>query len=165
MVNDGDDRPEEKPGALAAEARAAWSLRGREVRQPERAEDGGNRSVPRGETGQKKESDEMKKKFSLFLVLTMLILGINLMTLVNADVTALSPANIWVGLKNSDDVGAKFDLKVEVYRDRGGTLTLVGSGEVLAVSGGSSGFNNAVKSSITLTPVSGVRFLKLFDCT
>jgi hypothetical protein len=30
----------------------------------------------------------MKKKFSLFLVLTMLILGINLMTLVNADGTA-----------------------------------------------------------------------------
>ncbi len=78
------------------------------------------------------------------------------LVLLGQELTALSTANIWVGVSNSDMVGAKFDLKAEVYKN--GT-TLVGSGQVLAVSGGSSGFNNAVKSSISLTPVSGSRFL------
>jgi hypothetical protein len=34
--------------------------------------------------------------------------------------TSLSPAQIWLGLKNSDDTGTKFDLLAEVYRN--GTL-------------------------------------------
>jgi hypothetical protein len=42
-----------------------------------------------------------------------------------------------VGLKNSDDVGIRFDLRAEVYRN--GTQ-LAGSGEVASVPGGSSGF-------------------------
>ena len=54
-------------------------------------------------------------------------------------VTELSPRQEWIGLKNSDDVGTNFDLKAEVYKNS----TLIGSGETVNVSGGSSGFNNA----------------------
>ncbi|HEY7163681.1 MAG TPA: kelch repeat-containing protein [Candidatus Binatia bacterium] len=60
--------------------------------------------------------------------------------------TALGPAAVWVGLKNSDDVGIKFDLLAEVYKDS----TLIGSGQVNSVPGGSSGFNNAKLDSIPL---------------
>ncbi len=59
---------------------------------------------------------------------------------------ALSPAQTWIGLKNSDDVGTNFDLLAEVLRNG----VLIGSGEVDNVSGGSSGFNNAVQRAITL---------------
>jgi uncharacterized protein len=62
-------------------------------------------------------------------------------------ITALSPANVWVGLKNSDDVGIKFDLKAEVYKG----ATLIGSGLLTGVAGGSSGFNNAKLNAIPLT--------------
>jgi len=72
-----------------------------------------------------------------------------------APLTSLGPANIWVGLKNSDDVGIRFDLRAEVYRN--GTQ-LVGSGEVASVPGGSSGFNNAKQDTISLTPVEGATF-------
>src|SRR3989344_5859207 len=67
--------------------------------------------------------------------------------------TSLSPANIWIGLKNSDDVGTRFDLKAEVYKN--GT-ELVSSGQLDNVWGGSSGFNNANLQTIpfnTFTPV------------
>jgi hypothetical protein len=60
-----------------------------------------------------------------------------------------------VGLRNSDDVGIRFDLRAEVYRN--GTQ-LVGAGEVASVPGGSSGFNNARQHTITLTPVEGATF-------
>jgi hypothetical protein len=69
--------------------------------------------------------------------------------------TSLGPANVWVGLKNSDAVGIRFDLRAEVYRN--GTQ-LVGSGELASVAGGSSGFNNAKQNAIALTPSSGVTF-------
>jgi N-acetylneuraminic acid mutarotase len=58
--------------------------------------------------------------------------------------TALGPAMIWLGLKNSDDVGIKFDLFAEVFKNG----SPVGSGELDGVPGGSSGFNNAVLRTI-----------------
>jgi hypothetical protein len=61
--------------------------------------------------------------------------------------TALSPARIWVGLKNSDDVGTRFDLKAEVLKNG----SVIGSGEVDGVAGGSSGFNRAILDQIPLT--------------
>jgi probable HAF family extracellular repeat protein len=61
--------------------------------------------------------------------------------------TALGPANVWIGLKNSDDVGTKFDLLAEVYQNN----TLIGSGHLDKVNGGSSGFNNAKLNTIPLT--------------
>jgi hypothetical protein len=61
-------------------------------------------------------------------------------------------ADVWVGLKNSDAVGAKFDLRAEVLKQG----IVVGSGQLNFVKGGSSGFNNARLDSIPLsfpTPV------------
>jgi len=63
-----------------------------------------------------------------------------------SQLTALGPAKVWVGLKNSDDVGTKFDLLVEVFRNG----QPVGSGQLNGVPGGSSGFNNAVARAINL---------------
>jgi hypothetical protein len=67
-------------------------------------------------------------------------------TVTRTQLTALSPANVWVGLKNSDDVGTKFDLLVEVFKNE----TLIGSGQLNGVNGGSSGFNNAILNTIDL---------------
>jgi hypothetical protein len=68
-------------------------------------------------------------------------------------ISAVGPAQFWVGLKNSDDVGTKFDLLAEVFKNG----ALVGSGQLNDVLGGSSGFNNAKLDPISLalsgTPV------------
>ena len=60
--------------------------------------------------------------------------------------TDLGAAQVWVGLKNSDDVGTKFDLLAEVFRNG----VVVGSGQVNDVPGGSSGFNNAILDMINV---------------
>lgn len=60
--------------------------------------------------------------------------------------TALNPAKIWVGLKNSDDVGIRFDFLAEAYKDG----ILIGSGQLNSAPGGSSGFNNAKLNTIPL---------------
>jgi hypothetical protein len=59
--------------------------------------------------------------------------------------TSVGSASIWLGLKNSDDVGTKFDLLAEVLKNG----VVVGSGQLNDVSGGSSGFNNAVQRAIS----------------
>ena len=61
--------------------------------------------------------------------------------------TDLSPAKVWVGLANSDDVGLKFDLLANVSVNG----VPVGSGQLNTVPGGSSGFNNASLQTIPLT--------------
>jgi hypothetical protein len=70
-------------------------------------------------------------------------------------VVSLGPAKVWIGLANSDDVGIRFDLRVEVHRNGS---QLVGSGELASVHGGSSGFNNAQLHTIGMTPVAGAAF-------
>ena len=70
-------------------------------------------------------------------------------------ITSLGPARVWIGLKNSDDVGVKFDLLAEVYKN--GT-ELVSSAELDHVSGGSSGFNRAILQSIPFSLSSPVSF-------
>ncbi len=60
--------------------------------------------------------------------------------------TALGPGKVWIGLKNSDDVGTNFDLLAEVLKNG----SVVGSGQLNNVPGGSSGFNNAVLRTINL---------------
>jgi hypothetical protein len=70
-----------------------------------------------------------------------------------SQITYVSPAKIWVGLKNSDDVGIKFDLKAEVYKDS----TLVTSGQLNTVGGGA-GFNNAHLDTILFNSFSPVDF-------
>lgn len=64
-------------------------------------------------------------------------------------VTQIGPASVWLGLKNSDDVGTKFDLKAEVYKNG----VLVTSGQINDVAGGSSGFNNAKLRTIALASI------------
>jgi DNA-binding beta-propeller fold protein YncE len=61
--------------------------------------------------------------------------------------TALRPARLWMGLRNSDDVGVRFDLRAEVFVG----ADLIGTGELSGASGGSSGFNNARVDEIPLT--------------
>lgn len=68
--------------------------------------------------------------------------------------TTLNPAKIWIGLKNSDDVGVKFDLKAEVYAND----VLVSSGETDSVVAGSSGFNNAKLDTISFDSFTPVDF-------
>ncbi len=68
--------------------------------------------------------------------------------------TSLDPAKVWVGLKNTTDVGLRFDLKAEVYKDG----VLVASGQVDSVDGGDAGFNNAVQSTIPFNTFSPVTF-------
>ena len=82
--------------------------------------------------------------------------GRGLWEIATDNLTALSPAEVWIGLKNSDDVGTKFDLRAEIYHNG----SLIGSGQTLDVPGGSSGFNNATKRTIELALTSpGVSIL------
>jgi hypothetical protein len=63
------------------------------------------------------------------------------------ELTALSPATLWIGLKNSDAVGLRLDLQAEVFLNE----TKVGEGALNNVASGSSGFNNAKLNAIPLT--------------
>jgi uncharacterized repeat protein (TIGR01451 family) len=56
------------------------------------------------------------------------------------------PIKVWLGIKNSDDVGTKFDLLAEVFKND----IPIGSGQLNDVSGGSSGFSNAVLRTINV---------------
>ena len=65
----------------------------------------------------------------------------------SSGVTSLSPAKMWVGLANSDDVGLRLDLQAEVFIN----ATKIGQGGLNNVATGSSGFNNAILNTIPLT--------------
>jgi hypothetical protein len=67
------------------------------------------------------------------------------------ELTALSPAHLWIGLKNSGAVGLRVDLQVEVFADE----TLIGAGVLANVATGSSGFNNARLQVIPLVLTGG----------
>jgi hypothetical protein len=69
-------------------------------------------------------------------------------------ISSLSPAQVWIGLKNSDDVGIKFDLLAEAYVNG----NLISSGQLNSVTGGSSSFNNAHLQSISFNSFSPVDF-------
>lgn len=73
---------------------------------------------------------------------------------VQRQLTTLAPVGIWVGLKNSDDVGVKFDLLAEAYKDG----VLVSSGQLNSFAGGSSGFNNAHLATIPFNNFSALNF-------
>lgn len=63
--------------------------------------------------------------------------------LVQGQLTSLGNAHLWVGLKNSDDQGTRFDLRVEVSRDN----FLVAAGETYCIQGVTNNPNNAVEVS------------------
>ena len=68
--------------------------------------------------------------------------------------TSLAPASVWLGLKNSDDIGTKFDLLAEVLKNG----EVIGSGQLNGVPGGGSGFNNAVLRTLSLSLPAWVTF-------
>jgi hypothetical protein len=65
---------------------------------------------------------------------------------------ALTPAKVWVGLKNSDDQGTQFDLRAELYRQD----TLMAVGEVLCVTGITSNPTKAKEVVIPFGPPGNV---------
>jgi hypothetical protein len=67
--------------------------------------------------------------------------------------TELGPANVWIGLRNSDDIGIRFDLQANVFLND--LLVPVGFGLLENVSGTSSGFEHAVFRPIPLTLTGG----------
>jgi Low-density lipoprotein receptor repeat class B len=70
------------------------------------------------------------------------------------EVSDLGPALVWVGLKSSDDVGLRLDLRVEVFVNSTANAP-IGTGQVNNVSSGSSGFSNALLSTIPIALTSG----------
>lgn len=68
-------------------------------------------------------------------------------------ITDLSPAKFWLS-KNLLNIGVKFDLKAEVYKDS----TLVSSGQISSVTAGSGGFNNATLETIPFNSFSPIDF-------
>jgi predicted extracellular nuclease len=61
-------------------------------------------------------------------------------------IRTVAPVKVWVGLKNSDAVGLRVDLKADVYLDG----VAIGSEVLENVSTGSSGFSNALLRTIPL---------------
>ena len=61
--------------------------------------------------------------------------------------TALGPAKVWVGLKNSPQADLRLDLLAEVFVN----ATQVGQGQLNNVAPGSAGFNNAILNSVPLS--------------
>jgi choice-of-anchor C domain-containing protein len=67
----------------------------------------------------------------------------------------LGDTNVWLGLRNSDDVGLRLDLQAEVFLNTANPESLVGTGHLNNVPGGSSGFNNAFLRTIPLDLTDG----------
>ena len=73
---------------------------------------------------------------------------------VNGSLTAAGPADVWLGLKNSDDVGTRFDLRVEAYRNG----DLVGSGESRCIQGLVRNANQATEVTVGFDPFAPATF-------
>jgi len=63
-----------------------------------------------------------------------------------SQLTGVGPAKVWIGLKNSDDVGTRFDLLAEVLKN-GSVIT---SSQLNNQPGGGSGFNNAILRTLPM---------------
>lgn len=61
------------------------------------------------------------------------------------------PAHLWIGLKNSDNVGLRVDLRAEVILNG----AIVASGQLDNLTTGSSGFNNAILRTVSLALIDG----------
>ncbi|HEY6380262.1 MAG TPA: hypothetical protein VIY07_00470, partial [Pseudolabrys sp.] len=68
--------------------------------------------------------------------------------------TALSDLRVWLGLKNSDDQGTRFDLRAEVYKNG----TLVAAGETRCIQGVTRNPNRAKEVTVSFAPFSPVSF-------
>src|SRR6185369_2057629 len=70
------------------------------------------------------------------------------------EITALSDLHVWLGLKNSDDQGTYFDLRVEAYKN-GDLLT---SGQSLCITGVTRNAANAKEVVFGFDPFSATSF-------
>jgi hypothetical protein len=68
--------------------------------------------------------------------------------------TTLGDLRVWLGLKNSDDVGTRFDLAAEVWKNG----TLVAEGETLCITGVTRNPSLAKEVTVTFQPFSPVTF-------
>jgi hypothetical protein len=95
----------------------------------------------------------MKRKLWLVLLAAALAASASLVNAAGSGARRSDVATnvkVWIGLKNSDDVGTSFDLKATVTN---GPST--GYGSISNFPGGSSGFNNAHLATIPITNYSG----------
>jgi hypothetical protein len=74
-----------------------------------------------------------------------------LVAVAGKDLTTLDPATVWVGLKNSDAVGLRLDLRAEVFLNG----NKIGEGRLNNIASGSSGFNNAKLNTVVLSLANG----------
>jgi hypothetical protein len=70
---------------------------------------------------------------------------------VRRTVTAVDTTKVWIGLKNSDDVGLLLDLRAELLVNG----AVAATGDLNNLGTGSSGFNNAILYSLPLSLTSG----------
>jgi probable HAF family extracellular repeat protein len=70
---------------------------------------------------------------------------------VRRTLTAVEPVKLWIGLKNSDSVGLRLDIRAELLVNG----VVVGSGGLNNVASGSSGFNNALLQTVAVSLTSG----------
>lgn len=66
----------------------------------------------------------------------------------NGTLTTLNDLNVWLGLKNSDDQGTRFDVRAEIYKNG----TLLSSGETYCIQGITRNAHNALESAIAFQP-------------
>ena len=64
-------------------------------------------------------------------------------------IVGLGPATLWVGLKNSDDQGTQFDLRVELYKNN----SLVSAGETSCVTGVTRNPSSAKEVALAFGPI------------
>jgi DNA/RNA non-specific endonuclease len=70
---------------------------------------------------------------------------------VKRTLTAVGPANVWVGLKTSGDDGLRVDLRAEVLVNN----IVAGTGDLNNVNAGGSGFDKALLQTVALSLTSG----------
>jgi len=68
--------------------------------------------------------------------------------------TALSDLRVWLGLKNSDDQGTRFDLRAEIYKNG----TLVAAGETYCIQGVTRNPDLAKEVTVSFAPAAPVIF-------
>jgi alpha-tubulin suppressor-like RCC1 family protein len=75
-------------------------------------------------------------------------------SLTSGSLTALGDVHVWLGLKNSDDIGTRFDVRVEMYRND----TLVASGQSYCIQGITRNPDLAKQVAVSFTPFSAAAF-------
>ena len=64
-----------------------------------------------------------------------------------SEVTSVGPSSLWIGLRNSDDIGLRVDLRAELLLN----ASTVAAGSLPNVSSGSSGFGKAILNTVPLS--------------